>query len=199
MRSVLFLLIASTTVFATPTGRTPPLGTDAKPVPVGRPEIIRLQGHAPPTVPPKPMKNYFRIAPRYSDYAIQHDVWGMAYVMLDIDPTGAVERVKLLKRPGYDLDKIAIDTAFQLKFTPAKDATGRAIGSQLIWPIEWPSYWWMVDFEGIATRVPLEYIDAVPCRGSGPMHLGSVHPVYRDCEMFSPDAVNTAQWIERAR
>ncbi|MFT3692142.1 MAG: energy transducer TonB [Kofleriaceae bacterium] len=188
MRSILFLLVAST-AFADP--------KPASQLVVGRPETIHIQGHAPPTVQPKPKKNYLRIAPPYSDYAIEHDSWGMAYLLLDIDSQGTVERVKLLKHPGYDLDQIAIDTALKLKFTPAQDASGKAIGSQLIWPIEWPSYWWMVDFEGLATRMPLEAMAYVPCRGSGPMHLGSIHPAYRDCEMFKPEALNTEPWVER--
>jgi hypothetical protein len=188
MRSTLILvaLIASSTVLANPAP-----GPQLK----VRGETIVIEGHAPPKVQPKPVKNYFRIAPAYSDYAIEHDKWGKAYVLLDISDRGTVMRVKLLKHPGYDLDQIAIDTAFKLRFTPAQDATGHAIASSVIWPIEWPAYWWMVDIFGLATRVPDEVVK-VPCRGSGPIHLDSIHPVYRDCGTFPVSALETEPWIE---
>ena len=48
------------------------------------------------TVPPRPVKNYQRIAPAYSDYAIEHDTWARAWLLLDISERGDVTRVKLL-------------------------------------------------------------------------------------------------------
>ena len=161
-------------------------------------ETIVITGHAPPKVMPKPVKNYFKIAPHYSDYAIEHDTWGKAFVLLDINARGRVERVKLLKHPGADLDQIAVDTALRLEFEPAQDERGNAIGSQVIWPIEWPSYWWMVALEGLATRIP-ENVPFVPCRGSGPMHMGSIHPAYRDCGTFKLTALRDEPWIEAKR
>lgn len=161
-----------------------------------RGETIVIEGHAPPTVQPKPVKNYFRIAPLYSDAAIESDAWGQAYVLLDIDARGTVTRLKLLKHPGHDLDLIAIDTAFRLRFSPARDASGHPIASSLIWPMEWPSYWWLIDLYGLATRIP-DDLSNVPCRGSGPLHVGSIHPVYRDCETFPPSALETEPWVTR--
>ncbi|MEO8548354.1 MAG: energy transducer TonB [Kofleriaceae bacterium] len=161
----------------------------------GRSETIIIEGHVPPTVQPRPVKNYVRIAPAYSDYAIEHDSWGKAWLLLDISARGDVTRVKLLKHPGHDLDQIAIDTALEMHFSPALDDRGNAIASSLIWPIEWPSYWWLIDVHELATRIPDE-IAYVPCRGSGPLHMGSVHPVYRDCGTFQLKALETEPWID---
>jgi Gram-negative bacterial TonB protein C-terminal len=180
------IMISSSSAFADTTNLGPTIGG----------ETIVIHDHAPPKVQPKPVKRYFKIAPHYSDYAIEHDTWAKAYLLLDINARGSVERVKLLKHPGADLDKIAVDTALSLKFEPAQDDKGNAIGSQVIWPIEWPSYWWMVALEGLATRIPVTAMAYVPCRGSGPLHLGSVHPVYRDCTTFKLGAIQAEPWIE---
>ena len=160
-----------------------------------RGETIEIHDHPPPKVQAKPVKNYFRIAPHYSDYAIEHDTWAKAYLLLDINAQGHVERVKLLKHPGADLDQIAIDTAFHLSFTPAQDDRGNPIGSQVVWPIEWPSYWWLVAREGVTTGIP-DYMAHVPCEGSGPWHIRSIHPTYRDCKTFKLSALQTEAWIE---
>ena len=180
------ITISSSSAFADAPGATPTVGG----------ETIVIHDHAPPKVQPKPKNHFYRGAPHYSDYAIEHDTWAKAYLLLDIDNRGSVERVKLLKHPGADLDKIAVDTALALKFEPAQDDKGHAIGSQVIWPIEWPSYWWMVALEGIATRLPIEAMAHVPCAGSGPLHMGSIHPVYRDCTTFKLGAIRSEPWVE---
>jgi hypothetical protein len=162
-----------------------------------RGETIIIRGTAPPKVLPKAKKRYGRIAPAYSDYAIEHDKWAKAWLLLDIDERGVVTRLKLLKAPGYDLDQIAIERGFSMRFDPAEDIHGNAIPSQLITPIEWPAYWWLIAREGLATKIP-EYIERVPCEGSGPMKLGSIHPAYRDC---SPppelSKLDEFAWIEK--
>src|SRR3954447_20790574 len=79
-----------------------------------RGETIHVEGKAPPGTPPRPMKRYRAIAPRYSDYAIEHDTWARAWLLLDIDARGVVTRVKLLHRPGAELDQIAVDTAMKM-------------------------------------------------------------------------------------
>jgi hypothetical protein len=159
-----------------------------------RGETIVIEGKVPEVVAPKPKKNYQRIAPRYSDAAIERDVWAKAWLVLAIDERGNVTHVKLLKRPGHDLDQIAIDQAFKMKFAPAEDALGKPMPSQLIWAIEWPSYGWMIAMEGLATRIPAG-TGSVPCAGSGPLPMDSVHPVYRDCSV--PDLTKAAAvpWI----
>jgi hypothetical protein len=189
MRTPLLLavLLASSTAVAQPRWPAPQLRVPG--------ETIIIEGHVPPAVQPKPVKNYVRIAPAYSDYAIEHDSWGKAWLLLDISARGDVTRVKLLKHPGYDLDQIAIETGLNMKFEPALDDRGQAITSSLVWPIEWPSYWWLINIHELATRIPDEVVN-VPCRGSGPLHMGSLHPVYRDCTTFKFSALQTEPWID---
>jgi hypothetical protein len=174
---------------------TSPSFADPAPATV-RGETIIMQGHAPPMVLPKPRKHYERIAPLYSDYAVEHDTWAKAWLLLDVDASGKVARMKLLKHPGADLDIYAIDRAFGMTFEPALDGAGHAMRTQIVVPIEWPSYWWLITFEGVATRIP-ETIAHVPCRGSGPMHMGSVHPVYRDSSEPDLTKAATEPWITR--
>jgi hypothetical protein len=174
---------------------TSPSFADPTPTTV-RGETIIMEGHAPPTVLPKPRKHYERIAPLYSDYAIEHDTWAKAWLLLDVDESGKVARMKMLKHPGADLDIYAIDRAFGMAFDPALDANGHAMRTQIVVPIEWPSYWWMITFSGVATKIPPN-IAHVPCRGSGPMHMGSVHPVYRDCSEPDLAKAATEPWITR--
>jgi hypothetical protein len=162
-----------------------------------RGETIVIEGKAPPVKPPKGVKHYANIAPPYSDYAIEHDTWTRAWLVLDIDERGTVQRVKFLKRPGADLDQIAIDRALSMRFSPAEDATGRAIRTQILWPIEWPSYWWLVSTTGFATGIPTA-IYGVPCANSGrPLNLDSAHPVYRDCSMPDFSKATSERWISR--
>jgi hypothetical protein len=162
-----------------------------------RGETIIIRGTAPPKVLPKAKKRYGRIAPAYSDYAVLHDKWAKAWLLLDINEQGEVTRLKLVKAPGYDLDQIAIDRGFSMKFDPAEDANGNAIKSQLLTPVEWPSYWWLIAREGLATKIP-EYIEKVPCFGSGPMKLGSIHPAYRDCSPAPAlSKLDDFAWIEK--
>jgi hypothetical protein len=161
-----------------------------------RGETIVIQDQAPPWVAPKPTKRYHRIAPPYSDRAILTNTWAKAWLLLDIDAAGSVTRVKLLNKPGSDLDQIAIDYAFTLKFAPAQDARGNPTRSQLVWPIEWPSYWYMVELEGVATRIP-DGAARVRCRGSGPMAMGSLHPTYRDCSRPDLTKIQTAAWVTK--
>jgi hypothetical protein len=151
-----------------------------------------------PKVEPKPVKHYSRIAPPYSDYAIEHDKWARAWLLLDVDANGTVARVKFLRHPGADLDKIALQQAFAMQFEPARDAHDRAVSRKLLWTIEWPSYWWLVMVEGVTTGIPSS-VNGVPCEGSGPLHMESMHHVYRDCS--GPDFARAATepWHSRAQ
>ncbi|HTL38709.1 MAG TPA: energy transducer TonB [Kofleriaceae bacterium] len=159
-----------------------------------RGETIHVEGKAPPGTPPKPAKRYHAIAPRYSDYAVEHDVWARAWLLLDIDARGAVTRVKLVRKPGADLDQIAIDTAMKMKFEPARDALGAPKASQLLWSIEWPSWGWLIAHEGLATKIPAS-VNGVPCAGSGqPLNLDAVHPVYRDCTLPDVSKIEALPW-----
>lgn len=194
---VLAAVLAATPAFA---DGKPDIGTVRRLVEtprVVRGETIIIHGTAPPKVLPKAKKRYGRIAPAYSDYAIEHDTWAKAWLLLEIDEHGNVARLKLLKRPGADLDQIAIERGFSMKFEPAQDIHGNPMRTQLVTPIEWPSYWWLIAREGLATKIP-EYIEKVPCVGSGPLNLGSIHPAQRDCSP-APDLSKLDQfaWIEK--
>ncbi len=139
-----------------------------------------------------------RRAPPYSTAAIEHDAWARAWLLLDVDADGHVARVKLIGQPGHDLDAIAIREAFDLVFDPARDAEQRPMPSLVMWTFEWPAYWWLVQTEGVTTAIsPL--VGTVPCRGSGPLQLSSMHAVYRDCT--GPDLALAARapWIARPR
>ena len=89
-----------------------------------------------PAVPPKPAVDHERKSLPYSPQAMERDAWARAFLLLDIDETGHVTRLKLLKRPGFDLDQIAIDEAFKLQFEPARDAAGRPVRTYIIWDME---------------------------------------------------------------
>jgi hypothetical protein len=168
--------------------------------------VIRERQRRRPAVLPRPI-NFSPIkAPPYSDRAIQSDAWTRAWLLLDVDESGAVTRFKFLKRPGYDLEKIATREAFKLRFEPGRDGKGRAVKTWVVWSIEWPAYWWLIKMHGVASRMPplvgfppRSMAASVPCRGSGPLNLGSVHPTYRDCSV--PDLAKFAgePWVIERR
>ena len=148
-------------------------------------EVIQIHERPRPAVMPKPTRDP-RILPRYSDAAVEHDTWARAWMLLDVDEQGTVTRAKFLKRPGSDLDAIAMETTLKTTFTPARDKWNAPTRAYVVWPIEWPSFWWLVTFTGVTTRRPAPdslQLAHVPCRGSGPMNLGSAHPAYRDCSL----------------
>jgi hypothetical protein len=90
-------------------------------------EIIRVIDSKPPTVPAKP-----RVTLPSSAAAVT------AWLVLDIDEKGNVVRVKLVKRPGTELDEIAVREAMKLKFDAALDDAGKPMRSQELWAMEWP-------------------------------------------------------------
>jgi hypothetical protein len=157
-------------------------------------EIHDLPAHRPPIMP-SPIHRLPKI-PAYSDNMIETDSWAKAWLLLDIDEHGAVARAKLLNHPGHDLDQIAIDHALGLTFNPAYDNLGHPMRTLIIYPIEWPSYWWMIDLHGgFALRMPEpQFVQRVPCEGSGPLHMGSMHPVYRTCSRPDLSHVEQEPW-----
>jgi len=167
-------------------------------------EVIVIEDAPPiPKVRAKPKKRYLgensdinniflRPAPAYSERAVMTDAWTTAWLLLDISETGTVTRVKFLKYPGYDLEKIAVKTALALQFEPAIGADGKPARSYLIWPIEWPSYGWLVAKTGLASGIP--DTSHVPCRGSGPLNLTSLYPTYRDCSRPNIALIKTESW-----
>jgi len=110
-----------------------------------------------PAIPPRPTNDNGRKSLPYSPQAMERDAWARAFLLLDIDEKGEVSRLKLLKRPGFDLDQIAIDEAFKLKFEPARDAKGRPIRTYIVWDMEWPSWGWLVQGNGTAAGRPSEH------------------------------------------
>lgn len=152
-------------------------------------EVIIIDEKPPrPAVEAKATNFSPRKTPPYSDEAIERDAWTRAWLLLDIDARGNVTRFKFLKKPGYDLEGIATREVFGLRFEPARDHKGRPQRTWMVWGIEWPSYWWLVTRLGVASGMPpvvgfppRSMAAHVPCKGSGPMNLGSLHPAYRDC------------------
>ena len=166
-------------------------------------EVIVIRDKIAPPVAPKP-KNYKpKAAPPYSDKAVLEDAWTKAHMLLDVDEKGNVLRYKFLKRPGYDLEKIAVREIAKLTFEPAKDRAGKPMRAWVVWTIEWPSAWWLEKLVGTRSAMPpivgfpprrLDHY--VPCKGSGPWAMGSIHPTYKDCSR--PDLRNASaeKWVD---
>lgn len=171
-----------------------------------RGEVIEVEGKAPPITPPAAKNFVKQKAPPYSDRAILSDAWTKAWMLLDVDEQGVVQRMKFLKHPGYDLEKIAVAEMFKLRFAPALDATKRPMRTQILWEIEWPSAYWLSTFVGTRSAMP-KYVGHpprrqdhyVPCRGSGPWAMGSIRPTYKDCSKPDLSKIKTAPWIARPR
>lgn len=170
----------------------------------GRPEVIHLEEPAPPVVRPK-VKRYHRKLPPYSDAAILSDVWTRAWMLIEIDEHGTVTRLKSLKAPGHDLDDIAIREAFALHFEPARDAFGKPMRVWIVWGFEWPANSWLVATTGLSTAMPEDvgfpprpaWLN-IPCRGDGPMRLGSaLYKGYRDCSKPDTSRLDALPWIQR--
>ncbi|HWO17708.1 MAG TPA: carboxypeptidase regulatory-like domain-containing protein [Kofleriaceae bacterium] len=184
-------------------------------------EIIRIIDSKPPTVPPKLSKDIPMITPPYSEEAVERDAWARAWLLLDIDEKGHVVRVKLLKRPGFDLDEIAVKEAMKLRFEPALDEHKKPMRTQMMWSMEWPSHGWLVEHNGTATRLPVEAysinplmrgfggeglpaapptgaspLSRVPCAGSGPLNLDLIYPVYRDCSRPNLERASELPWLD---
>jgi hypothetical protein len=151
-------------------------------------ELVEIREHIPPAVMPKALTDRNKL-PEYSKTARDHNAWAKAWLMLDVSATGTVTRVKLLHAPGYDLDKIAVREAFNLRFQPARDRSKKAVPANMLWSFEWPSYFWMLDGKHTFNRLPRE-VASVPCRGSGP---GRVH---RDCTTYDITKEQTAPWLD---
>jgi hypothetical protein len=170
----------------------------------GSGEVIVIQERLTPKVPPRPINYSARRTPPYSDEAIDKDAWTRAWMVLDISPSGEVTRFKFLKRPGYDLENIAASEVFKLRFEPARDGSGKAVRTWLVWGIEWPSNVWLVKFLGVRSGMPplvgfppRSMSDYVPCKGSGPMLLGSLYPTYRDCSKPDLSRMPNEPWIAK--
>lgn len=139
----------------------------------GGEEVLLIEETMPPKVMPRNLGSTRRVL-RYSDEARAADVWLKAWLILDVDERGAVQRVKLIQRPGYGLDEVAIQAAFAERFAPAQDQRGRAVSTMMLWSYEWPAYWWMSEHARKLDELPAEVAE-VGCR----TQPGSTH--LRDC------------------
>lgn len=154
--------------------------------------IVEIRETIPPAVMPKPLSRPGMI-PEYSEEAIDRNRWTRAWLLLDIDNTGSVQRIKLLVKPGLGLDPIAIREGFKLRFTPARDRRGQPVSALGVWTIEWPAYYWLLEHQdGTMTRMPRD-VRLVPCPGTGP-----TTSTYRDCSRPEMNTTITQAWIERA-
>ncbi|HEY1815092.1 MAG TPA: hypothetical protein VGG74_22250 [Kofleriaceae bacterium] len=168
-------------------------------------EVIHVHDYVPPKVLPKPSQSWnANRLPPYSDAAVLQDAWVRSWLLLDIDAHGKVARFKFLHRPGYDLEPIAAREVWNLTFDPARDNRNRPVGTLIVWRIEWPSAGWMMSRFGTYLVWPPKNADngvspvaLVPCAGSGPLQLESIHPVYRDCSKPDLSRVNAEPWITR--
>jgi TonB family protein len=135
---------------------------------------VTTPAHESKAEPARPVEDYTRLVPRYSDEAIEHDLSTSVAMRLEVDQEGRVIDARILKSAGYGLDEIALETVKDYRFTPAKDDEGRPVRTIFGWRIVWESHW---------KRLVTTTISGRPnCRGQGPLNLGEIHPVYIDCD-----------------
>lgn len=158
----------------------------------GDTEVVEIHDTMPPAVMPRPKADPTRIQD-YSSTAINKDEWTRAWLLLDVDAAGRVTRLKVLKKPGLDLDTIAVNQGLALQFEPARDRENRPIRSLVMWVFEWPQYWWLRHHDTGYRRMP-PGAGNVMCRGSGPPQ-----PAMRDCSTPNPRAMFDAPWIGHPR
>ena len=103
--------------------------------------------------------------PPYSDKAIEANFWARAWFVLDVDREGKVLRVKFMHRPTHDLEDHALAEAFKLKFTPSINMHGQRIKTLVVWSMEWPAYWWLIDMQGSAEKMPRRHNAAFDTAG----------------------------------
>jgi len=174
-------------------------------------EIIEVQGDHVPLRYAKPTSDDLAIPP-YSDAAILGDNWVRAWLVLDVDERGVVVRAKFLKRPGHDLDDIAVKHVFGVRFEPARDQFGRPARSYVVWKLEWPSHSWMQSRSAVMSRLPREpamqqregtghgvFMDTYPpCQGTKGLVLDQRNPVLRDCSVPDLSKIDLGEaWIAR--
>lgn len=155
----------------------------------GEGEAIAIREAVPPSVPAKLESSAWKV-PEYSELAEDRNMWARAWLLLHVSATGQVLRVKLINKPGLDLDAIAVREAFGLVFEPARDRMNRGIRSMVLWTFEWPAYYWMVDHQRAIGQMPPDIVY---------MQCGKNLHSQRECSM--PNIANAIKlpWIERPR
>jgi len=166
-------------------------GISAESVKIDGGEAIQMHETAAPAIAAKPVDGVIKILP-YSDAAIRDDEWVRAWLTLDVDQTGTVRHVKWLRRPGHELDAIALRAAFEVRFEPARDAGKRAVASQVVWMFEWPSHAWLTHHRGYdLTRMPDDYTK-VTCQKPGEHVAGR-----RDCAQADLQSSLGETWLAK--
>jgi hypothetical protein len=152
-------------------------------------EVFQIQESEKPAVMPRPKSPTNKI-PGYSEEAREADVWVRAWILLEIDQAGNVRRMKMLKSPGYGLDDIAIRHAGNLRFEPARGASGKPVSAMVVWPYEWPSYSWMLERKAPPKVVPAE-AQWVSCATTEVPHSR-----LRDCSKADITKAHGLPWID---
>lgn len=166
----------------THTGASSSSGADGETI-----AMTELLGPAtPPTLKRQPRR------PDYSDAAVEHNAWLRAWLLLDVDASGAVTAVKLVDHPGFDLDATAVRRAFVLQFEPARDGANRPVETRLLWALDWPAFWWLSDNGDVDAPIPSSALN-LPCHaGRGLPDTGE-----RSCAPATIANVISAPWIAR--
>lgn len=133
------------------------------------PEVIGIREPAPPASPPEIVESTVPRRWPYSDELTLRNGWAVVWLHVSIDAGGAVTDAVVLKSPPeMKLDAIAVAAAKRIRYTPARDAQGRAVTTSTIVVLQWPPFWGGGAYP--------------PCKGSGPLNLDRFDPQYRDCE-----------------
>lgn len=155
-------------------------------------EVFEIRESEKPKVMPRP-KQGTNLIPEYSEEARDKDVWARAWLLLDIDASGQVTRMKLLHAPGYGLDRIATLAAGNLEFEPALSPAGRPVPALVLWTYEWPSYYWMLSNKFTPNAVP-QAVEAVSC-ASEPSNTRRL----RDCTKVDISKERDLPWLPAMR
>jgi hypothetical protein len=128
--------------------------------------------------------------PDYTDAIRDENAWVRAWVLVEVNESGGVSRVKLLNPPGFGLDAIAIRDAFKLKFEAARNRVDKPVPSLVVWKFEWPPS---------GSRPPSNKWSRLPCRQNADDKWYAMNTPYRDCSQPNMAAWVTTPWIDRPR
>lgn len=142
-----------------------------------------------PSIMPKPT-TATNLVLDYSAEVKDANAWVRAWLVLDVTASGFVRRLKLINRPGYGLDEVAVREAFKLRFSPARSRAGKAVPAMVLWTYEWPSYWWMIE-QKLDPRLVPEKAAKLPCKGAP-----STERTQRDCSQADLAAAQLLPWID---
>jgi hypothetical protein len=154
-------------------------------------EAIEIHETAPTVTPARPVNEWIRILP-YSKKALLDDEWTRAWMTLDVDDKGQVLHLKWIRRPGHDLDDIAMREAFDIRFNPARDSGKHAMPSRVVWMFEWPSHSWLTDHRYFdITRMPSDFT-TVACQKDGEHRRDR-----RDCSQADVTTTLGEVWLSK--